>query len=725
MVDMLISARKVPMDVSRPASKPAASTVAPSEDSPAVSRGNARIISTQRAQLSTLGGFKSALAEFRNAAATLHTLAKVLNLKPLFTHSLPNSHSVTPDSTVVQSADAASLLTATRKPAPAGSQNPVPRPALLLLNNSNLLDTDLPQSRPQAGSAPGATAGSPMTPASPAAALTQAIQTFVTAHNRLFTVLTQLADPGATPTRALPATTGDAATPKPGQAGVAQQPARPDSEPGQLSSHVASADLGKQARRLLDTLTMVTTRLPGVQAAGLTSGQDGELRLDAGRLQAAMVAQPRTITKLLNTMDLNLDEAQPSSSLPLRSSGATAAPSPLTTLHSALADFQEKARVVAGLARLLANPTPVAKPSPEPVITAPLLKPASGEIASVMPRPTLPAGAKTVETLHLNPGETLISTALARVGDRLAPLTLQFQIGRYDAVAQRFLADPQQAPVNVTLSDANETLPGLRDAIQAGNPDLGAAVVKDHAGYRLAMRLPGETIAHSIAVNISKAANPPATAEGQPLGFTVQRDADAVRNAVQSLVGAYNRLNSAAGSLNGNFDALAGPLRQSLAGTMANPERGRALAQAGVMVQRDGSLLIDPIRLSTAIAAHPQQVLDLFVEPEAGEEREHGLTTAPADSFNDWLSEIRDSKEPWDAQLDDQSPEEALNSEDGQHAEGGLLAVEMRYRARLETVNRLAQQLFSNELWLRQALERLAGGLENVGVVLGIENGSP
>lgn len=112
---------------------------------------------------------------------------------------------------------------------------------------------------------------------------------------------------------------------------------------GGFASHVAPADLGKQARRLLDTLTMVTTRLPGLQAAGLTSGQNGELRLDAGRLQAAMAAQPRTITKLFSTMDLNPDEAQPSpSSLPLRPSGSIATPSPLTVLNSALADFQEK-----------------------------------------------------------------------------------------------------------------------------------------------------------------------------------------------------------------------------------------------------------------------------------------------------------------------------------------------------------------------------------------------
>ncbi|MCC6135977.1 MAG: flagellar filament capping protein FliD [Gammaproteobacteria bacterium] len=773
MVDMLISGRSVLADVNRQTNPLATVTIAPSEEPPTGIPGTTRTISSsQPAQLSTLGGFKSALAEFRNAATTLTALAKILNLKPLFTESVPEA--ANPDAPPAQTADEAGFFVATGKPAPASGQNPAIRPALLL-NDSSLIDANLPQSRPQTGLPTASTSDPLATSSQSAAVLTQAIQTFVTAHNRLVTVLTQLADPGEASTPE--SLTGGEEALKSGQSGVARhtspdsehrpsllQPFRDVGQPanraggvptnaghssallltptvlvgtpkftsdpvtpepagdqsggnGGFASHVAAADLGKQARRLLDTLTMVTTRLPGLQAAGLTSGQNGELRLDAGRLQAAMAAQPRTITKLFSTMDLNPDEAQPSpSSLPLRPSGSIATPSPLTVLNSALADFQEKTRVVTGLARLLANPTPVADRSPEPVITAPLLKTASGEVARAMPRPAPPTSAQTTESLYLNQEETLISTALLRSSDRLAPMTLQFQIGHYDAVAQRFLADPQQAPVNVALSDGNDTLPGLRDAIQAGNPDLGAAVVKDSAGYRLAMRLPGETMAHSIAVNISKAANSPAASEGQLLGFTVQRDADAVRNTVQSFVGAYNRLNSAAGSLSGNLDALAGPLRQSLVGTMANPERGRALAQAGVMVQRDGSLLIEPVRLSTATETHPKQVLDLFVEPEAGEDSENGLTTALADSFNDWLSEIRDSKEPWDSQLDDQSPKEALNSDDGQRAEGGLLAVEMRYRTRLETVSRLAQQLFSNELWLRQELERLSGLPDGAGV---------
>jgi flagellar capping protein FliD len=753
MADLLISARNLLVDVNRLASKQAASTIAPSEDPPPGVPENAKMTGSQPAQLSTLGGFKNALAEFRNAAATLTALAKVLALKPLFTASLPEA--ANPGATAAQTVDAASLFAATSKPAPGSGQNPVTRPALLL-NDSSLLDADLPQARPQAGSSTAVMAGSLATSSKSTTALVQAIQTFVTAHNRLVTILTHLADSGAAPTLELPTAGGDPSGPK---LTVAQS-----SGNDELPGNVAPADLGKQARRLLDTLTVVTARLPGLPAVGLTSGQDGELRLDAGRLQAAMVVQPRTIARLFSAIDLNPDEMQPSPpSLSPRSSGAVTTTSPLATLNAALTDFQEKTRIVTGLARLLANPAPVAERSPgqavlatnirppfvkgdggdltratqlpispDPAAAAPLLKPATGEVAPSMPRTATPVSmaglalvkpegsAPAIETLYLNQEETLLSTALLRPGYRLAPLTLQFQAGRFDAVTQRFLAEPQQSPVNVALSDGNDTLPGLRDAIQASNPELGTAVVKDNAGYRLAMRLPGETMAHSIAVSISKAANPPAAdGEGQPLGFTVQRDADAVRNAVQSLVGAYNRLNSAAGSLSGDLQvqALAGPLRQSLAGALANPDRGRALARVGVMVQRDGSLLIEPVRLSAAATTHPKQVLDLFADHEGGEDGESGSVAGLTDSFTDWLAEIRDSKEPWDSQLDDQSPEAALNPDGGQRSDGGRNAAEVRYRTRLETVNRLTQRLFSTELWLRQELERLSGGSDSTGVI--------
>ena len=191
----------------------------------------------------------------------------------------------------------------------------------------------------------------------------------------------------------------------------------------------------------------------------------------------------------------------------------------------------------------------------------------------------------------------------------------------------------------------------------------------------------------------------------------MQRDADAVQTAVQSFVGAYNRLGSAMHFLTGDPQAqtLADPLRQALAGALANPERIRTLAQAGVTMQRDGSLLIDPVRLQKAAEAHPRRLLDPFADLSGDEKDDDDQTPALTDSFADWLSDLKDDQESWDRRLDNPSREPALNPDGGRQSNSGLDAVAARCRARLETMDQLARQLLSTEAWLEQELARLSG----------------
>jgi hypothetical protein len=399
------------------------------------------------------------------------------------------------------------------------------------------------------------------------------------------------------------------------------------------------------------------------------------------------------------------------------------------------------------LARLLADPTPAAgsPPTGDPVHPpasadpAPHLstaaRPAGPEATSGKAAPSTPSVATSppappsstttirsailnlnpdttaLDTVYLNRQETLLSTALPRPEVRLAALTLQLQVGRYDAATGQFAADPQQPAVNVALGDGSDTLAGLHDAIRTGAPELGAAVVKDGTGYRLAVRLPEEAAAHTVAVRLGKASVSTATGEGQPLGFTVQRDADAVQKAVQSLVSAYNRLGSAAGSLPGNLQAqtLMDPLRQALVGAMNHPERLRTLAQAGVTVQPDGSLLIDPVRLQKAAEAHPRRLLDPFADLGGDDQEDDDSMPTVTDSFTDWLADLGDEKESWERPLEDQAQYPAFNPDGGRHPNSGLDAVAARCRARLATVDQVTRQILSSGARLNQVLARWAG----------------
>ena len=724
MVDMPLSTRNSPAGLNRSTLIKLAALATTAGEQPIGVSGSSRPASGLPAQLSmsTLGGFKSAVLEFRNAAATLAALARMLIMDSPF--SAPASEGA-------------------GKPPP-GATRPMPQPT-----EQEVVNSDTPQARLQTTPVGGAA----LTAAPSATALMRAVQTFIAAHNQLAANLsgltdgTQLSVAGeATP---LPGTSTALPRTVPlnlpgGESGTASQlgEVHVGETSGSPRNNVAPAALSQPARRLLDALAATVSRWPGLGAIGLTPDREGGLRLDAGQLQAAVAAQPRTVAKLFSELGAAVDEAAPPPTL-IRSAGAATTGSPPAPLSIALTEFREKAQVLTSLARLLASPTPAAAPPlstggaasalsmveagqnlPTVALPAPPATALTGKTGPGAPStPPLRSGVTTaailnpeqdspeIETLYLHRRETLLSTALPRPDARLAALTIQIQAGRYNAATQQFVADAPQPPVSVASGDAGDTLPGLRDALRAGAPELGVAVVKDGAGYRLAVRLPEETALRNVAITLGKTAASTAPGEGQLLGFTVQRDADAVQKAVQSFVGAYNRLGSAMTSLTGDLQAqtLADPLRQALAGAMANPERIRTLAQAGVTVQRDSSLLIDPVRLQKAAEANPRRLLDPFADLGGDEQEDDDQMPALTDSFTDWLSDLGDDQETWDRLLDNPAREPALNPDGGRQSNSGLDAVAARCRARLETMDQLTRQLQSTEAWLEQALARLSG----------------
>ena len=721
MADIPIATRSPPAGLDRTTLRPAAP--AAMSESPTGVSGNARSEGRPPAQLSMspLGEFKSAVLEFRNAAATLTVLAKMLVLKSPFTTVAPEA---------------------------------VGKPASGATPSSTMLD-GLNRTDPPASPLPTITVGGVALSAA-ATALLRAVQAFVAAHNQWVATQNSNLTDAAAGEATLDHMSGDAGSRSlSGRAGVASvtvndppgTPAavsrtvlsnailpmgeRESAAPlarvgdgktsGLIGNNTAPAAADQAARRLLNGLTATVSRWPGLPEIGLTLGRAGGLRLDSNQLQAALAVRPQTVAKLFNEWASAADEATPLlPSTAARPSVATVSPPPVL-FPAALAELREKAQVLTSLARLLADSAPPAT-RPQPV-SAGITQSAPTATQSVLPEiiaaATKPAilnsgadASPALETLYLHRQETLLSTALPRPNIRLTALTIQMQAGHDDAATGRFVADPRQPPVSVTANIEGDTLSSLRAALHAGEPELGAAVVKDGVGYRLAMRLPEEAAIHTVAVSLGKAPRSAALSEGQALGFTVQRDADAVPKAVQSFVSAYNRLSSAAASMMGDpqTQTLAGSLRQALVGAMMSPERIRALAQAGVTMQRDGSLLIDPVRLRKAAEAHPRRLLEPFSD-RGGDDGREAADPSPAapDAFADWLADLGDEQEAWGRRLEDHPQKPALNPDGGRHANGGLDVVAARCRARLETVEQVTRQVLSTGMRLKQELARLAG----------------
>lgn len=227
------------------------------------------------------------------------------------------------------------------------------------------------------------------------------------------------------------------------------------------------------------------------------------------------------------------------------------------------------------------------------------------------------------------------------------------------------------ATTTVTIDATNNTLRGVRDAINAANAGVSATIVNDGSAtpYRLVLTAAASGAAQTIQITnnldagelkdaidnrttaqdaqdaaltvngvaVTSASN---TVDGAIPGvslkllkigattLTVANDAAGVRSAVQSFVKAYNDINQAiadltsydpatskAGLLLGDFAVtrvqaqIRATLSTALTGLSGNVTR---LSQIGVAFQTDGSLALDSAKLTAALDANFGDIGGLF-----------------------------------------------------------------------------------------------------------------
>jgi flagellar hook-associated protein 2 len=255
-----------------------------------------------------------------------------------------------------------------------------------------------------------------------------------------------------------------------------------------------------------------------------------------------------------------------------------------------------------------------------------------------------------------------------------ASTTLTFQFGTisggtlvngiYSPVAT-FTANPAKMPVAVTIDSTNNTLAGIRDAINAANTGVTATIINDGSSpspYHLSLTsnatgaisslkltvsgdgdistllsydpqatqnlsqtqaaqnaqfsVDGVSISSAtnsvsdaiqgVTLNLAKAnPNPsPATAT-----LTVQRDYSSLTAALNTLVQSYNNVNKAIAGVTAKGAVLQGDwavlgLERQVRTILGSPQTGGAyttLSQLGVSFQKDGSLALDSTKLAAAL----------------------------------------------------------------------------------------------------------------------------
>ena len=247
-------------------------------------------------------------------------------------------------------------------------------------------------------------------------------------------------------------------------------------------------------------------------------------------------------------------------------------------------------------------------------------------------------------------------------------------------------------PVSVVITDANKSLIGVRDAINAANGGVSASIVRDAAGARLVLRSTTSGADSAITVTTADSGGTPITASTglgrfayqptatvgngrnmtqtqpaqnaqynvngldltsssntittaldgvtltlrgvttAPVDVDVAIETFSLRKNVNDFVKAYNDLNKlltdqtradptgkSNGALQGDSTAvsLISRLRESLRGSVTGVAGANSLSNAGLELQRDGSLKVNEAKFAPLLA-DPKQLSALFSQTQQG-----------------------------------------------------------------------------------------------------------
>ncbi|MBB3168435.1 flagellar filament capping protein FliD [Simiduia aestuariiviva] len=98
------------------------------------------------------------------------------------------------------------------------------------------------------------------------------------------------------------------------------------------------------------------------------------------------------------------------------------------------------------------------------------------------------SGTFSLEVTNIARAQSLSSGAFTAVTDAVGKGTLTFSFGDWDSPPTAFTANAEKAAKTITIDDSNNSLEGLRDAINDAGMGVQASIVNDGSGFRLLMK---------------------------------------------------------------------------------------------------------------------------------------------------------------------------------------------------------------------------------------------
>jgi len=198
-------------------------------------------------------------------------------------------------------------------------------------------------------------------------------------------------------------------------------------------------------------------------------------------------------------------ERQPLTKIATKEASYQAKLSAFGTLKSALSEFQTAARALSTPAQM----SPLKSSVGDTAVLS-----ASGAAGAV-------AGSYDVEVRQLAQPQKLVgNTSYGATTDAVGKGTLTISLGSY-AEDGSFSADGAKTPVKITVDNSNNTLAGLRDAINSANAGVTASIINDGKGNYLSLssKTTGAAGAMKIDVALPDDADPAVTPSLKALAY--------------------------------------------------------------------------------------------------------------------------------------------------------------------------------------------------------------
>lgn len=178
-----------------------------------------------------------------------------------------------------------------------------------------------------------------------------------------------------------------------------------------------------------------------------------------------------------------------------RESTLTSELSAFGTLKGALADFQNS---VTGLGSLSSFTQRTASSSNSAALGA-------------SATPSAAPGSYSVAVDQLAQAQSLASGSFASLTDEVGEGTLTLRFGTTDYTAadpgpgtyNGFTQNPERSSASITIDSSNNTLQGVRDAINAADAGVTAAIVNDGGGFRLLLSSSQTGAANSVEISVA------------------------------------------------------------------------------------------------------------------------------------------------------------------------------------------------------------------------------